>query len=141
MGLDMYVKTSRYQFQTDWDNDDRPQYNGWPQTTTEYAAGYWRKHAPLHNFIVRKYAHDGVDDCSPIELSAESCRAIAEWLRSKSWSTSEDDNSGFFFGSEEIWKEYLAEADEDAAVFDKIADWLEVREDQFWRYAEYQASW
>lgn len=141
MGLDMYVKTSRYQFQRDWNNDDRPHYNGWPQTTTEYEAGYWRKHAPLHNFIVRNFADDGIDDCSPISLSPEVCRRIAEWLRSKSWSTSEEDNAGFFFGSSDWWEELKSEADEDAAVFEKLADWLEVREDNFWRSAEYQASW
>jgi hypothetical protein len=37
--------------------------------------GYWRKHAPLHNFIVRAFA-DGEDNCRPIDLSVESCGGL-----------------------------------------------------------------
>ena len=144
MGLDMYLHTRRFdhsgsRFQPE--EDKRPRHNGWPLACMEYDAGYWRKHAPLHNHIVENYAWQGEDNCQPIDLSADQCRAIATWLRSGSATTDEETQSGFFFGDSEWWEELLADAPEDAQLFDDIADWLEQDEPNIWRSCFYQASW
>lgn len=144
MGLDMYLHTRRFDHSgSRWEpeNDKRPTHNGWPQQSLEYDVGYWRKHAPLHNYIVRNFAYDGEDNCQPIDLSADQCRQVASWLRSKSWSTDEDDEGGFFFGDSEWWEHLKSEADEDATTFERVADWLEQDEPDMWRSCNYQASW
>lgn len=101
--------------------------------------GYWRKHAPLHKLIVDTFA-DGVDECQVIHLSSEDCRLIAHKLRHKDFPK---DVGGFFFGDEDWWQECCDAADEDADLFERVADWndLDSQIDGYWHSVEYQASW
>ena len=101
--------------------------------------GYWRKHAPLHKLIVDTFA-DGVDECQVIHLSSEDCRLIAHKLRHKDFPK---DVGGFFFGDEDWWQECCDAANEDADLFERVADWndLDSQIDGYWHSVEYQASW
>ena len=103
--------------------------------------GYWRKHAPLHKLIVDTFA-DGVDECQVIHLSSEDCRLIAHKLRRRELPEFKDCD-GFFFGKGDWWRECVAEADADAEVFERAADWndLDSQIDGYWHSVEYQASW
>ena len=98
---------------------------------------YWRKHAPLHNYIVAKLA-GGEDNCEPIPLNEENCKTIAAWLREGKISTDPDFNQGFFFGGEELWRTQLESRLEDAKYFDSLADWISKHAD---KRTYYQASW
>ena len=101
--------------------------------------GYWRKHAPLHKLIVDTFA-DGVDECQVIHLSSEDCRLIAHKLRHKDFPK---DVGGFFFGDEDWWQECCDAANEDADLFERVADWndLDSQINGYWHSVEYQASW
>ena len=100
-------------------------------------SAYWRKHAPLHNYIVAKLA-GGEDNCEPIPLNEENCKTIAAWLREGKISTDPDFNQGFFFGGEELWRAQLESRLEDAEYFDSLADWISKHTD---KRTYYQASW
>lgn len=147
MGLDMYLTANRTTVGGNrwWsaEADKRPEHNGWKQDSTTYEVAYWRKHAALHCYIVNTF-HDE-DDCSPIHICADDCNLIADALEGKLADFLEDNEvSGFFFGSPEIWAEHLEDSKEDAATFRKLADWLSCTEQTSrdeWRSAEYQASW
>jgi hypothetical protein len=95
MGLDMYLtgdKFKRTEFVKDSNGEILRDEDGYALEVNqvlvdEYKCssqrlevGYWRKHAPLHNFIVNAFA-DGEDNCRPIDLSAENLRWIAKVLR------------------------------------------------------------
>jgi len=103
--------------------------------------GYWRKHAPLHKLIVDTFA-DGVDECQVIHLTADDCRKIAQMLRDRDFPNFHECD-GFFFGKGDWWNECCAEADEDAEVFERAAEWSESDRhgESHWHSVEYQASW
>jgi hypothetical protein len=145
MGLDMYLRGDK--FISNWDTTQRdesgmplevkrPVIDGFEVTSYNLDLGYWRKFAPLHQYIVKVFA-DGVDECQPIDLSADDCRRIATALRDGGLPDNED-CGGFFFGSPEFWDEYKAEAEDHAKIFDNAAEWVESNS---WNSVTYQASW
>jgi len=145
MGLDMYLRGDKYIARFDNSQRDkdgnaleikRPVIDGFEVTSYNLDLGYWRKFAPLHQYIVKVFA-DGVDECQPIELSADDCRRTADALR-KSGLPDNEDCHGFFFGSSEFWDDYMVEAEEHAQVFDNAAAWIESNS---WNTVIYQASW
>ena len=160
MGLDMYLtgdKFKRTEFVKDSNGEILRDEDGYALEVNqvlvdEYKCssqrlevGYWRKHAPLHNFIVNAFA-DGEDNCRPIDLSAENLRWIAKVLRGENEHYALPDNDdchGCFFGNDEWWDELRENAHEDAETFDKAADWLDSdqQDDKYWHSVEYQASW
>tara|TARA_R100000329_G_scaffold149694_1_gene140860 strand:- start:129 stop:611 length:483 start_codon:yes stop_codon:yes gene_type:complete len=160
MGLDMYLTGDKFQ-RTQYARNDNGDIlrdedggiipinevfvDGFKRSSEKLELGYWRKHAPLHNFIVRAFA-DGEDNCRPIDLSAEDLRWIAKVLRGEDSEYELPDNAnchGFFFGDEEWWDELRERADEDAEIFEKAASWLDddQKNEMFWHSVEYQASW
>jgi len=160
MGLDMYLtgdKFKRTEFAKDSngeilrDEDGRALeanevlVDGYKCNSQRLEVGYWRKHAPLHNFIVNAFA-DGEDNCRPIDLTSENLRWIAKVLRGEDKNHGLADNDechGFFFGDDDWWDELRENAHEDAEIFDKAADWLDSDQqgDEYWHSVEYQASW
>ena len=156
MGLDMYLRGEKYK-RTETKRDEngefvrdddgypipveKPMVDGFERTTEILRLGYWRKHAPLHKLIVDTFAN-GVDECQVIHLTADDCRKIAQMLRDRDFP---DDSvcDGFFFGDSNWWEECCAEADEDAEVFERAAEWSDMDKDgyAYWHDVEYQASW
>ena len=129
MGLDMYLTGDKFK-RTEYAKDSNGELlrdedggiisvnedivDGYRRSSQRLEVGYWRKHAPLHNFIVKAFA-DGEDN--------------------------EDVIRGAFFGDEEWWDELRENAHEDAETFDKAADWVESEGENFWHSVEYRASW
>ena len=160
MGLDMYLtgdKFKRTEFAKDSNGEILRDEDGralevnevlvdeYKCSSQRLEVGYWRKHSPLHNFIVNAFA-DGEDNCRPINLSAENLRWIAKVLRSEDNNHGLPDNDGcrgFFFGDNGWWDELRENAYEDAEIFDKAAKWLDSDQqgDEYWHSVEYQASW
>ena len=140
MGLDMYLRGNKYKL-SKLEDDDVVLVDGFERTSENLSIGQWRKHAALHHLIVNTFA-DGVDDCSPIPLNPDDLRHIAKRLRERDFPPMED-CGGFFFGDEEWWQECCANADADADIFEKAANWItdEAFEGSFWHSVEYQASW
>ena len=156
MGLDMYLRGDKYK-RTEFKRDESgelertkdgdiipvnvPMVDGFERKSEILSLGYWRKHAPLHKLIVDTFA-DGVDECQVIHLSSEDCRLIAHKLRQRDLPEFKDCD-GFFFGKGDWWRECVAEADADAEVFERAADWndLDSQGDGYWHSVEYQASW
>ena len=154
MGLDMYLRGDKFkrteykrlpdgEYERTEDGDFIPinvrMIDGFECEAERLKLGYWRKHAPLHKLIVDMFA-DGVDECQVIHLSSEDCRLIAHKLRHKEFP---DDVGGFFFGDEDWWQECCDAANEDADLFERVADWndLDSQIDGYWHSVEYQASW
>ena len=75
-------------------------------------------------------------------MSSEDCRKIAQMLRDRDFPNFHECD-GFFFGKDDWWDECCAEADEDAEVFERAAEWSESDRhgDAYWHSVEYQASW
>ena len=132
MGLDMYLRGDK--FVSSFDNE-RPKIDGFEVESYRLDLGYWRKFAPLHHFIVERFA-DGKDDCRPIDLSSDDLIVIADALEADGLPTN-DDCHGFFFGNSDHWDE-MRKDDENAEVFRKAAAWLK---SNTWNSVEYQASW
>lgn len=159
MGLDMYLTGDKFK-RTEYAKDSNGEIlrdedggiisvnedtvDGYRRSSQKLEVGYWRKHAPLHDFIVRAFA-DGEDNCRPIQLNVEQLRWIAKVLRGEDSEyelpSNEDVIRGAFFGDEEWWDELRENAHEDAETFDKAADWVESEGENFWHSVEYQASW
>jgi hypothetical protein len=152
MGLDMYLTGEKY-FVRDYqsaeylDNDaSRPiDDDGERIESSNHSLAYWRKFAPLHNFIVDEFAN-GEDDCQRIGLGRDDLIKIAEAIEGNKLPP-DDDCLGFFFGSPEIWAEYRAEAKEHAAQFRAAATWFDAApkyesgSPMQWRSVHYQAIW
>jgi len=145
MGLDMYLRGDKYiarfdNSQRDKDGNEleikRPVIDGFEVASYNLDLGYWRKFAPLHNYIVDVFANS-VDDCQEIHLDSSDCHRIADALRNNGLPDNEDCH-GFLFGSPELWDYYKDEAEEHAKVFDKAAAWIESNS---WNSVTYQASW
>lgn len=143
MGLDMYLTGDKYK-RTEYDedfNEINVQYvDGFPCKTQRLDLGYWRKHGPLHRFIVENYA-DGEDDCRPIHLNSDQLYEIAEAIREDKL-VSNEDSHGFFFGNDEWWDELRKEREEHAQTFEKAAEWVSKgKNEEYWHSVEYCASW
>ena len=154
MGLDMYLRGDKFK-RTEFKRDESgelerttdgdiipvnvPMVDGFERKSEILSLGYWRKHAPLHQMIVNNFA-DGVDECQVIPLTAGDCRKIAQMLRDRDF-PSFHECDGFFFGKGDWWRECCDDADDDADLFERAADWAEVCNESHWHSVEYQASW
>ena len=134
MGLDMYLVGDDYI--PTYAGQTREKRDGYEVSSYRVDMGYWRKHAPLHCYIVNTFA-DGVDNCREIPLDSDQLKQIAEALR-KNELPADDECHGFFFGSPEMWAEDRAAGAEYALVFERAADWSE---QSMWRSVYYQGSW
>lgn len=151
MGLDMYLSGEKY-FVQDHSNYSDDEHAGQPVDTegdhiesARYRLGYWRKFAPLHQFIVDRFA-EGKDECQTISLSAEDLHEVADTIEAGLLPPNQD-CGGFFFGNADWWDEMRAEAKEHAAKFRAAAVWVgsEPKYDSGhkaqWRSVYYRASW
>lgn len=145
MGLDMYLRGDKFISRFDNSQRDkdgialeikRPVIDGFEVASYNLDLGYWRKFAPLHQYIVKVFADD-VDECQEIHLDSSDCHRIADALRNNGLPDNED-CGGFLFGSPEFWDDYMVEAEDHARVFDKAAAWIESNS---WNSVTYQASW
>ena len=138
----MYLggKYKRTEYDKDYNEINVQYVDGFPCKTQRLDLGYWRKHGPLHSFIVENYAN-GEDDCRPIHLAADQLYEIAEAIREDKLISNEDSH-GFFFGNVEWWNELREKREEHAQIFEKAADWVsKVENDGYWHSVEYCASW
>ena len=137
MGLDMYLTGEKF-FPSH--KIDRPlDLDGDRIQQSEIELGYWRKFAPLHIFIVNTFA-DGVDECQRIDLEEADLVAIAEAIMADTLAKDED-STGCFFGSPEMWAEDRADKAKHAATFVAASEWLRQQPESQWRSVYYQASW
>jgi len=145
MGLDMYLTGDKYKrSETDAEyNQINVEYvDGFPRKSQRLDLGYWRKYAPLHQYIVNTYA-DGEDNCRVIDLSIDDLYNIADACRNNRLPANKD-CGGFFFGDDEWWDELRKEGEIDAKTFEDAAKWLKSEEDddnKYWHSVEYCASW
>jgi hypothetical protein len=120
MGLDMYLTGSKFfpNFKV-----ERPvDIDGDQIQLLEVSLGYWRKFGPLHAYIVDTFA-DGVDECQRIDLEEADLVAIAEAIMFEKLAKDED-STGCFFGSPEMWAEDRADKAKHAATFVAASEWL-----------------
>lgn len=109
MGLDMYL-------------------NGLERDSKEIELAAWRKHPDLHGFVVRTFAA-GVDDCAPIELSADDLKLVLKVAKEGKLPKT----TGFFFGDSGM---------HDANVtIERLRDAIAWLEDVPGRKVAYEASW
>ena len=114
-------------------------------SSSQHDLGYWRKFAPLHEYIVKTFA-GGVDECQRIDLDEDDLEMIAVALTDDAL-PSNDDCGGFLFGSGDAWDEYRAEAEHHAAKIRAAAQWIKAAplhpsgSHAQWRSVHYQASW
>jgi hypothetical protein len=137
MGLDMYLTGSKFfpNFKV-----ERPvDIDGDQIQLLEVSLGYWRKFGPLHAYIVDTFA-DGLDECQRIDLEEADLVAIAEAIMFEKLAKDED-STGCFFGSPEMWAEDRADKAKHAATFVAASEWLRKQPESQWRSVYYQASW
>ena len=141
MGLDMYLtgdKFKRGEYDEDLNEINVEYLDGFAIQSYRLNIGYWRKHSALHGYIVSEFAHQGEDDCRPIDLGVEDLRKIAKAIREDELPHTE----GFFFGSDELREAHRLQAEDYAKRFDKAIEWLEDNGGgQYWHTVEYCASW
>lgn len=126
MGLDMYLIGRKF------DPKREDIVDGFTCREKLLDLGYWRKHPNLHGYIVEHFAENGVDDCKPIDLSAENIEQIIEAIRENDLPETE----GFLFGESSKDEEQVAE---DVRIFEAALAW--VASTEFWHSVEYRASW
>ena len=155
MGLDMYLTGSKFfpNFKV-----ERPvDIDGDQIQLLEVSLGYWRKFGPLHAYIVDTFA-DGLDECQRIDLEEADLVAIAEAIMFEKLAKDED-STGCFFGSPQMWAEDRADKAKHAATFVAASEWLRSHRlrslaiadhlalglrkqpESQWRSVYYQASW
>ena len=149
MGLDMYLQGRLYHHGMKYNKDGknigrkREKVDGYQKTATEIELAYWRKHPNLHGYIVKTF-NNGVDDCSPIDLSPDNLDQIAEAIEKNNL----PETTGFFFG-ESSWHE--EEKNKNVKIFREASKWLRSKwgdeENKYnnnqpsWVSVQYQASW
>ena len=129
MGLDMYLTGEAFYTHGHPNRDVKP----FEIERTHYRLAYWRKHPNLHGYIVETFAK-GVDDCKPIELTADDMKQIIQAVKNRLL----PDTTGFFFGKSDDTPEEIAH---DIQLFEDALKWLETKEPGVWRSVSYRASW
>lgn len=155
MGLDMYLRGSRYLFAYGSDEDQtlsRDIQNLFPELADlqgrsdksvikeiEIEAGYWRKANHIHKWFV-EHVQDGEDDCETYHVSREQLTNLLELcqrvlgfrhLANELLPTQE----GFFFGSTSYDDGYYQDIEHTIQV---LEDALKLPES--WSF-QYQSSW
>lgn len=125
MGLDMYLSGKVFHA------SPRTKRDGFEVRETILELGYWRKHPNLHGYIVQNFA-EGVDNCQPIELSAEDLTQILH-------ATIDDKlphTEGFFFGTSRP-----EDKEPTIKMLEKAIIWLSLGTPNEYKSVSYEASW
>lgn len=109
MGLDMFL-------------------TGFYRDGKEIELAYWRKHPDLHGFVVRTFAN-GVDDCEPIELTADDLKLVLKAAKEGKLPKT----TGFFFGD--------SGTQDTLDTIERLRIAIAWLEDGTGRKVVYQASW
>jgi len=117
MGLDMYLRGSKFLWRNWNDPEAERQEDGYRITDIRIDLGYWRKHPNLHGYIVEAFA-SGNDNCQEIELSVQDMRNIISAIKEQRLPFTE----GFFFGQSNDSEE---QRKLDVAIFEQAIEWLE----------------
>lgn len=131
MGLDMYLKGSKYLYQDFKNPNNAPKLDGYRVKEYILDLGYWRKHPNLHGYIVQTFAK-GVDECQEIHLSPDDLKTIIKAVKEDKLPETE----GFFFG-----KSDGSEKEDDLKIFKAALKWLTEESNNSSRDVIYQASW
>ncbi len=162
MGLDMYLKASKYISGWDFSSEEtKAQYAkllelagltkeqldpGSPSGHIELTVGYWRKANSVHDWFV-KNVQDGEDECRPHRVNREQLTALKlacqeVMLAAKEGVVDEakakevlPTRSGFFFGGTDYDEWYLRDMEQTVAIIDRV---LTLPEE--WSFI-YQSSW
>lgn len=162
MGLDMYLKASKYVSGYSFNGDEKAaEYNDLlklvglstedisqdsPSAMINITVAYWRKANAIHAWFIDNCAN-GEDDCRSTYVSREQLEELLETCKSaisayKSGDKIEAENlitprGGFFFGSTEIDDWYLQDLEQTVEQLNKILNNPRLKG---WSF-EYQASW
>lgn len=155
MGLDMYLKASKYV--GGWEHSGRPEQLAFlnvlraigipakavtqsaPSLTVDFNIAYWRKSNQIHAWFVRE-VQDGKDECQRSYVPREKLtelRDLCIQVRDTRNSSLLEPKSGFFFGSTNIdewyWRDIQNTIDQLGAVLANPA----LKDCEFY----YQSSW
>lgn len=160
MGLDMYLKASKYTYISPYENEpDYPKEKRDPiqqamcditlpeafdQTGSrlfECTAMYWRKANQIHEWFVQN-VQNGEDDCRSYYVTEKNLRQLLADIRTVLADTSKakdtlPTSSGCFFGSEEYDEWYFQDLEYTEKALVKI---LAMPDFNKWSF-EYQSSW
>jgi hypothetical protein len=161
MGLDMYLRASKFVSGIDYGQRDGEHYreenkdfgtllafagldkddirSELPAGTIGFTIAYWRKVNAIHQWFVDNCA-DGEDNCQPTYVSREKLEELRDLVHETRAERDPDllpPQGGFFFGSTDIDEYYWKDLDETQEVLDKI---LSNPKFEGWDF-EYQASW
>ncbi len=152
MGLDMYLKASRYV--GGWNHEAEKEKSlytellgrfglkpciGAPSLTISVNIAYWRKANQIHGWFVAN-VQDGVDECQNVDVSREQLVALRDLCKEAIENKKPliEPKSGFFFGSTDIddwyWKDLKQTVEQLDAVLSNPAF------DKDWTFV-YQSSW
>lgn len=161
MGLDMYLKASKYVSGVDFkrENDEfireeNPAFaellasaglekddirTDLPAGSIEFTVAYWRKVNSIHQWFVDNCA-DGEDDCRPVYVPREKLEELRDLVHEALAERDPDllpPQGGFFFGSTEIDDWYWKDLEDTLDTLTKI---LANPKFEDWDF-EYRASW
>lgn len=167
MGLDMYLRASKYVAGYNWGKDEAGEFSKTPEPkftelldyaglepsdireelpsgNIEFTIAYWRKVNCIHGWFVENCAQ-GEDDCRPVYVSREKLEelhaTITEVLASGEDAEVADEllpvHSGFFFGDTSYGEWYWSDLREAEETLRGILTNSKFTDWEF----EYQASW
>ena len=162
MGLDQYLRATKYVSKWDYSNDykdktitqeyqdllpmdtpDITKHGQFAGITVEYPVGYWRKANAIHNYFVQTVG-GGVDECQEMYVPRdmlsylrESCQAVlsSDNMEEKAQEVGLETVDGFFFGDTEYGEWYTLDLQLTIEIIDHVLTLPE-------EYSlHYQASW
>lgn len=153
MGLDMYLKASKYV--GGWNHNEESEKQIFskimklvggvrcedaPSLTVNMNVAYWRKANAIHQWFVEN-VQDGEDDCKEYHVSRENLeelKSICEQVLADPQKASEllPTTDGFFFGSTKYDEWYTRDLQHTVKSIDEV---LQNYDDE-WTF-EYQSSW
>jgi hypothetical protein len=156
MGLDMYLKASRYVSGWDFDGKDQVKNfsdilekmdldmsdvkDGNPSMTISVTVGYWRKANAIHKWFVDN-VQEGRDECQTTYVTRDQLKGLKTLclevlVDNSKANTLLPPQSGFFFGSTAIDEWYLDDLKQTVRIIDRCLS------DKFKRFSfEYRSSW
>ncbi len=162
MGLDMYLKASKYVAGYSFSQDqDKSTYaallkaaglelvdvdENTPSAQVEFTVAYWRKANAIHAWFIQNCAK-GEDDCRPVYVNREQLKKLVQTCEEALAAYDRGDKanaeglltptSGFFFGSTDIDEYYREDLENTIKQLNKV---LKNPKFESWDFI-YRASW